>query len=107
MTPKKHHIIFVFNFLTHENLSVNSLRLYSYPKTSAIRIVKNISLFIAAGLVITTLVFLSNTAKKDTAVDPSPTSVGSHDRKIQVDQAKKNSILRRFISYYQVERISY
>jgi len=32
---------------------------------------------------------------------------GSGDKKTQVEQAKKNSILRRFISYYDVKKTFY
>jgi hypothetical protein len=30
---------------------------------------------------------------------------GSYDKKLQIDQAKKNTILRRFISYADVKRV--
>jgi hypothetical protein len=34
-------------------------------------------------------------------------SSGSGDKKMQIEQAKKNSILKRFISYYDVKKTFY
>jgi hypothetical protein len=38
---------------------------------------------------------------------PATRRSGSSDRRIQIEQAKKNSILKRFISYYDVNSASY
>jgi hypothetical protein len=44
---------------------------------------------------------------ENTSTKHATQNSGSNDKKIQVEQAKKNSILRRFISYYDVRKVSY
>ena len=84
-------------------LCYSVLRLHSYYKSSAIRYIKNISFLIAFGCVIATAVALASPETK--AVDPTVPANGSgcgcYDKKTQADQAKKNCILKRFISYYE------
>jgi len=52
------------------------------------------------------VILASPTEKSD--AQPSPNGGGgSYDKKGQTEQARKNYIIRRFISYYPVNRASY
>ena len=96
---------FVFNFLTHGNYCGKVLRLYSYYKPALIRYVKNISLILGTTLIIITVLLIARPAEKTNIKAPAK-SAGSSDKKFQIDQAKKYTILRRFISYCDVKRIA-
>ncbi|HEX5150501.1 MAG TPA: hypothetical protein VFW07_03575 [Parafilimonas sp.] len=48
-----------------------------------------------------TIIILTNSSQKPASGVPVG-SGGSPDKREQVEKAKKNSIMRRFISYYQV-----
>jgi len=72
------------------------------PKTITIRYLKNISLIIATTLAISALAIMAlNPEQKPAAPQPS-TGSSSPGRKVEVEKAKKNSVLRRFISYTDV-----
>jgi len=98
---------FCFQFFNIENTRHHLL--YDYIRTlnlTAIRHLRKISLVIATGfLIATAVVIMSTAAKKETAVPRPANSGGSYDKKMQIEQEKKNTILRRFISYYQVSSI--
>ena len=71
-------------------------------KPPAIRYVKNISLLIAFGCIITTLVVLAAPATQNiNTKTPASGGGGCYGTKPQMEQAKKDYILRRFISYYE------
>ncbi|MBV9962115.1 MAG: hypothetical protein JO072_07680 [Parafilimonas sp.] len=59
---------------------------------------KNISLLIATVGVTVTIVIIASSDEKSKIKNPQPAGA-SYDKKMQEEQAKKNSILRRFISY--------
>ena len=69
-------------------------------KPSAIRYLKNISLVIAFGCIVTTIVVLASPTTQATKTT-TPVNGGGNcpDKKMQMEQAKKDYILRRFISY--------
>jgi hypothetical protein len=60
-------------------------------------------LLIAFGCIITTIVVLASpTAQSTNTTAPvNGGGGGCYDKKLQMEQAKKTYILRRFISYYQ------
>lgn len=72
-------------------------------KPSAIRYIKNISLLIAFVCVVTTIVVLASpaTQNKNTTAPVNSGGGGCYDKKLQMEEAKKTYILRRFISYYR------
>jgi hypothetical protein len=77
---------------------------YDYIRTlkpSAIRYLKNISLLIAFGCIITTIVVLASPESQNikTTTPVNNGGGGGCDKKLQMEQAKKDYILRRFISY--------
>jgi len=76
------------------------LRLFSYSKTSAIRYLKTISVLLAFSCLVATFVVLASPSTK-TANNSTQNSSGSGcwDKKVQIEQAKKNYLMRRFISY--------
>ncbi len=96
---------FVFIFFNIGKTTGNIF--YDYIRTvkpPAIRYIKTISLFVAAGFIITSIIVVTHPSKKTNTITPA-NSGSSYDKKIQVDKAKKNSIMRRFISYYDVNSI--
>ena len=77
------------------------LRLYSYSKNAAIRYIKTISVLVVFGCLVATLIVLASPEIK-TIKNTTPQNGGggsSWDKKIQMEQAKKNYLMRRFISY--------
>jgi len=77
------------------------LRLFSYSKTSAIRYLKTISVLLAFSCLVATFVVLASPSTK-TANNSTPqnsSGSGCWDKKVQIEQAKKNYLMRRFISY--------
>lgn len=70
-------------------------------KIAAIRYLKNISLLVASICIIATVIVIAHPAEKVKAATPS-VGGGASDKKVQTEQAKKNYILRRFISYAPV-----
>ena len=92
------------NFLTAKKYTQKLLRLHSYYKPGAIRYAKHISLLLALVCIIVTAVILVHPEEKTNIKTPA-NSGGAPDRKIQIEQAKKNSILRRFISYTEVKNV--
>jgi len=84
--------------------NIRSSIFYDYIRTvkpPAIRYIKAISLFVAAGFIIVSIIVVTQPSKKTKTVSPG-SSGSSYEKKIQVDQAKKNSIIHRFISYYNI-----
>jgi hypothetical protein len=72
-------------------------------KPSAIRYLKNISLVITFVCIAATIVVLASPAT-ETVKATQPVNNGGggcSDKKLQMEQAKKDYILRRFISYYK------
>jgi len=56
-------------------------------------------------LLIATLAVLSASTKQEKIVPPGNSSAGGKD--VKIEQNKKNSIMRKFISYYRVPDIAY
>jgi hypothetical protein len=56
-------------------------------------------------LLIATIAVLSATIKQEKIVPPVNAPAGGKD--VKIEQNKKNSIMRRFISYYRVPAIAY
>jgi hypothetical protein len=52
-----------------------------------------------------TAIVLTQPKEKTEIKKPACSGGASYDKKVQIDQAKKNSILRRFISYTPVKEI--
>jgi hypothetical protein len=77
------------------------LRLYSYYKTAAIRYLKTIFVLLAFSCLVATFVVLASpaTTTTDSSVPQNGGGGGCWDKKVQMEQAKKNYIMRRFISY--------
>jgi hypothetical protein len=77
------------------------LRLYSYYKTAAIRYIKTIFAFLAFSCLVVTFVVLASpaTTATNSSAPQNGGSGGCWDKKVQMEQAKKNYLMRRFISY--------
>ncbi len=70
--------------------------------SSAIRNIKNISLLVAFGCIVATIVVLASPVSQSlNTTSPANGGGGCYDKKLQNEQAKKNYILRRLISYYE------
>jgi hypothetical protein len=68
-------------------------------KPAFIRYLKNISLLIATVALTVTIMMLALPEQNPDVKKPASSGGASYDKKTQEEQAKKNSILRRFISY--------
>jgi len=82
---------------------MKTYKFYDYIRTikpTAIRFVKTISLFILATCVVATVIILAAPAVDNSVQAPANGGPSYEKNKIQTEQAKKNYILRRFISYY-------
>ena len=78
-----------------------ALRLFSYSKTTAIRYIKNILILLSFSCLVATFVVLASPSTQ-TVSNPEPqnsSGSGCWDKKVQIEQAKKNYLMRRFISY--------
>jgi hypothetical protein len=62
-------------------------------------------LLIASVCILATAVVLTQPKEKTCIKKPATSGGASYDKKVQMEQAKKNSILRRFISYTPVKEI--
>lgn len=71
-------------------------------KPAIMRYVKNTSLLIASVCLIITVIVLVQPNEKTCIKKPNPAGT-SQDKNFQLEKDKKNSILRRFISYNQVK----
>jgi len=80
---------------------------YDYIRTikpSAIRLNKTISLFVLLTCITATVIILSAPTQANDVQPSSGGGGGSYEKKTQSEQAKKEFILRRFISYYPVHQ---
>jgi hypothetical protein len=86
--------------LTSRN-SYDYIRSINLP---AIRQLKNISIFAATALLVISLMALASSTQKERIVTPASATVS---QKAKTEQNKKNSFLRRFVSYYRVPVLTY
>jgi len=99
-------IDFVLNFITPQSWQPGLFTIKFVAKTFFIRYAKNISLFFTAVVIAFTIIILANSRPAQAPVVPV-SSGGSPDKSGQLEKARKNSIMRRFISYNEAQNALY